>query len=168
MLPHLGHFCRLVLAAQSHDAHLQFTRIRPLNSCLTQFSPVPFEMQVANAHQLNFGSQSENGIMFQTYNIGDGDFTFRLTLGIIPDPDLILGVLYHEATIARGWIINSSHGLGVSNHYLFRSFTIVCSIYGDFHSGCTWHRGKVCRPVVSFFPKLDRVWFQLCTFHSRD
>ena len=24
MLPHLGHFCRLVLAAQPHDVHLQF------------------------------------------------------------------------------------------------------------------------------------------------
>jgi hypothetical protein len=70
---------------------------------------VPYEIRVANAHQLNFGSQSENGITFQTYSIDDGDFTFRLTLGIIPDPDLILGVLYHEATIARGWIINSSH-----------------------------------------------------------
>jgi len=109
MRPHLGHFCRLVLAAQSHDAHLQFTKNRPLKGRLSQFSPVPFENRVASAHHLDFDSQSENEMMFQTYNIGDGDFTFRLTLGIIPDPDLILGVLYHEATIVRWWIINSSH-----------------------------------------------------------
>ncbi len=40
--------------------------------------------------------------------MGYRDFTFRLTLGIIPDPDSILVVLYHEATILCRWKINSS------------------------------------------------------------
>ncbi len=57
-------------------------------------------------------------LMFQWYVIGYGDFTFRLTLGIIPDPDLILGVLYHETTIACRWKINSSTVLGETTHRL--------------------------------------------------
>ena len=47
-------------------------------------------------------------VMFQTSTVGLGDFTFTLTLGIIPDPNSILGVLYHEVTILFRWKINSS------------------------------------------------------------
>jgi hypothetical protein len=34
--------------------------------------------------------------------VGWGDFTFALTLGIIPDPNSILGFLYHEAPYCAG------------------------------------------------------------------
>jgi len=72
-----------------------------------------FEMRVANAHQLDYGeSVRKCDMTFRACVIGFGDFTFRLTLGIIPDPDLILGVLYHETTIPSWWKINSSHVSG--------------------------------------------------------
>ena len=49
-------------------------------------------------------------VMFQTSTVGEGDFTFTLTLGIIPDPNSILGVLYHEVTILCRCKINRSYG----------------------------------------------------------
>jgi len=37
-----------------------------------------------------------------------GDFTFRFTLGVIPDPNSVLVVFLHESTFRNRWKINWS------------------------------------------------------------
>ena len=64
--------------------------------------------QTVNAY-LACDSSIENYVVISQKSIfGCGDFTFALTLGIIPDPNSISVLFFHEATITCRWKINTS------------------------------------------------------------
>jgi hypothetical protein len=78
VLPHLRHFCRLVLADEPHNPHIQFIK-SSARTILTSTFCTQSNIQVLSGC---FACNSRLKIKLR-------DFTFTHTLGIIPDPDSI-------------------------------------------------------------------------------
>lgn len=91
--PHLEHFCRLVLAAKPHEAHIQFIS-----------TPSPGELFDPPSEQ--HGLRRKFGVIFEEFFVvGISRLGSRWALSPTPIDRLL--VLDHEVRVVRAWKINS-------------------------------------------------------------